>query len=85
MIIQKIKNRASQNGQHGSSNYTTNYILYSRQKLELDVLLKQRFLLFSKNLNLVRVDIWSNSSTPLELLTDELLMKTFRKYDLILK
>ena len=34
---------------------------------------------FPKIPNLVRVDIWSNSSTSLELLTDELLMKTFRK------
>ena len=34
---------------------------------------------FPKISNLVRVDIWSNSSTPLELLTDELLIKTLRK------
>ena len=40
---------------------------------------------FPKISNLVWVDIWSNSSAPLELLTDELLIKTLRKYDLILK
>ena len=40
---------------------------------------------YPKISNLVRVDIWSNSSTPLELLTDELLIKTLRTYDLILK
>ena len=45
-----VKNRASPNAKHGSSNYAIKYFLYSRQKLELDVLFKQRFLLFSKNL-----------------------------------
>ena len=45
-----IKNRAYQNAKHGSFNYATKHILYFRQKLELDVLLKKRFLLFSKNL-----------------------------------
>ena len=46
---------------------------------------KAILIIFQKSQNLVRADIRPNSSTLLELLTDELLIKTLRKYDIILK